>query len=65
MAKTIIIKPAEQFTIECERCDCVFTYTLEDLMDDDYVFCVACPACGRMCSHLLHKKFRNLPCGEV
>lgn len=56
MAIKIIKKPKTEFTMECEKCECVFSYSIHDLQPDGYSNCVTCPCCSTFCSHLNRKK---------
>lgn len=51
MSITIIKEPPAFYTMECERCDCVFTYTRDDLISNF----VVCPCCHRENPHHYRK----------
>lgn len=56
MAINIIKEPAALFTMECDRCECVFTYTLADLTKYITLEHVTCPCCGADISHECRKR---------
>lgn len=57
MAINIIKQPTQLFTMECEKCECVFTYQREDLVK--YISCnyVKCPCCKDEIEHSRRKKY--------
>ena len=57
MAIKIIKKPTSLFTMECEKCECVFTYQKEDLVKYITVNCVQCPYCKDDIPHSKRKKY--------
>lgn len=56
MAIKIIKQPDILFTMECERCGCVFTYETVDLCK--YMMCeyVKCPCCSEELPHSNREK---------
>ena len=56
MAINIIKNPTNLFTMECKKCECVFTYQREDLVK--YISCnyVRCPCCKEDIMHENRKK---------
>ena len=58
MAIKIIKEPTKVFVVECEQCECIFSYEEEDLGSIEYVIpFVKCPYCGKPVSHLSRKKY--------
>jgi hypothetical protein len=55
MAIEIIRKPTELFTMECEKCECVFTYNRHDLFRRMTLDYVACPCCREEIPHCKRK----------
>ena len=52
--KKILKEGKRFFSTQCKRCECVFSYDLEDLRRDSgfaYVEAIICPECGE---HILH-----------
>ena len=56
MAIKIIKEPTKVFVVECEQCECIFSYEEEDLGSEYVIPFVKCPHCGKLVSHLLRKK---------
>lgn len=59
MAIEIIKKPTKEFTIECEKCECVLKYTFHDLLDSVTPY-IICPCCSTRLSHLNRKKYTEV-----
>lgn len=57
MAIEIIKKPTSLFTMECEKCECVFTYSIHDLVKYISIEYVRCPCCGKDIPHFKRKKY--------
>jgi hypothetical protein len=57
MAINIIKQPTNLFTMECERCECVFTYQRIDLVKHISVDYVRCPCCKDDIPHIKRKKY--------
>lgn len=51
MAIEIIRKATPIFTMECEKCECVFTYSVQDLVKYLSAEYVRCPCCGEDIQH--------------
>ena len=56
MAIKIIKEPTSIFTMECEKCECVFTYTIEDLVKLITLEYVKCPCCKEEIPHYKRKR---------
>jgi hypothetical protein len=56
MATKIIREPTNIFVMECQRCECAFTYQREDLVKYISCYYVKCPYCKDEISHNLRKK---------
>lgn len=57
MAIKIIKEPTQVFVVECEQCECIFSYEEEDLGSEYVIPFVKCPHCGKLVSHLSRKKY--------
>lgn len=56
MAIEIIRKPTPLFTMECEKCECIFTYNIYDLTKYISLEYVKCPCCKEDIPHYKRKK---------
>lgn len=57
MSITIIKEPPSFYAMECERCDCVFTYTRDDLIRCFTSDLVVCPCCHEEIPHRERKRY--------
>lgn len=55
MAIKIIKKPTTLFTMECEKCECIFTYSVHDINNNGYNDYIECPCCHTHCVHCNRK----------
>jgi hypothetical protein len=62
MAIKIIKQPPTQFTMKCEKCECLFSYTLQDLHKAICAYYVDCPCCKQELAH--HKRETYTEDGE-
>ena len=59
MAIEVIRKPTDSFTMECERCECVFRYNIDDLVKFISAEYVECPCCKIDIPHSKRKKYES------
>lgn len=57
MAIKIIRKPTTLFTMECEKCECVFSYGIHDLHKSLTMEYIDCPSCNKELPHYKRKKY--------
>lgn len=51
MAIKIIKEPTSLFTMECEKCECVFTYNIDDITKHISFEYIQCPCCKEEIPH--------------
>ena len=64
MAIEIIRKATPLFTMECEKCECVFTYSVQDLVKYLSVEYVRCPYCREDIPHYKRQRVHEIPIAE-
>lgn len=57
MAINIVRKATTVFTMECRKCECIYTYNLTDLEKDDVI---PCPECQELNAHSDRKPTKPL-----
>lgn len=59
MAIKILKNSKTKFVMECEKCECLFIYEMQDLEPGGHSDFIICPCCNAFCSHLNRKKIRR------
>lgn len=63
MVKEITKLAPKRFTMECERCETQFMYSLSDCKRRGYNYYIRCPWCNNDISHI--KRIREIPKSDI